>query len=159
MLRCYIDRSQRDWDTYLPLLTAAYRAMLHSSTGFTPNRTMFGREVYLPEDVAINTPGEPIGRDPPTFVAQLEEAITDIQERARQHLKQAQMRQQRSHDLKACMTCYQEGDLVLVKDHWRKKGMSPKLQRTVDRTICSGPKYGPGPLQDPGKEEVVGAAS
>ena len=55
--------------------------------------------------------------------------MADIQERACQHLKQAQIRQQRNHDLRARATPYQEGGFVLVKDHQRRKGMSPKLQR------------------------------
>ena len=68
------------------------------------------------------------------------------------------MRQQRSHDLKARIACYEEGGLVLVKDHRRKKGLSPKLQR-----LWTGPfvvsKVWARPSAGSGKLKGWGAAS
>ena len=54
MLRSYVRQDQRDWDVYLPLVTAAYRAAPHASTGFTPNHMMFGREVRMPGDMVMD---------------------------------------------------------------------------------------------------------
>ena len=51
MIRCYVRRGQQDRDVHLPLLTAAYRSTSHGSTGFTPNKMMLGREVYMPVDL------------------------------------------------------------------------------------------------------------
>ena len=39
---------QRDWDDQLSFVLAAYRATMHNSTGFTPNRLVLGREVLAP---------------------------------------------------------------------------------------------------------------
>ena len=126
MIRCYVSQSQDDWDIYLPLVAAAYRRTPHSSTGFSPNMMMLGREVYMPEDLAA------AGRAwcaeseaPETYVEKLQ-LTHDL---AREHLKEAQERQKRDHDLHAGSHLYHTGDLVYIKDSTRKKGQSPKLQR------------------------------
>ena len=43
-----IEEHQQDWDTHIPFVLASYRATQHTSTSFTPNYLMFGREVNLP---------------------------------------------------------------------------------------------------------------
>ena len=48
-----VDDSQRDWCEKLPFVMAAYRASEHSSTGFSPNFLMFGREVRAPVDLIL----------------------------------------------------------------------------------------------------------
>ena len=58
MLAKSVSESQRDWDERLPLVLAVYRASLHSSTGFTPNRLFLGREVRLPIDLVMGLPVE-----------------------------------------------------------------------------------------------------
>ena len=35
---------RRQWDAYLPLVLMAYRACVHSATGYSPNMLVFGRE-------------------------------------------------------------------------------------------------------------------
>jgi len=45
--------NQRDWDTHLPFVLAAYRASEHESTGFTPNRLFLSRELCLPIDLVL----------------------------------------------------------------------------------------------------------
>jgi hypothetical protein len=55
-----ISAQPRDWDDHLPFATMAYRSSVHSSTGYTPNRLMLGREVYTPLDMCLGLPpGEP----------------------------------------------------------------------------------------------------
>ena len=53
-----VSSSQRDWDERLPFALAAYRASVHSSTGYTPNRFFLGRENRLPVDSAMGLPVE-----------------------------------------------------------------------------------------------------
>jgi len=48
MLAKSINDSQKNWDDRVYLVLAAYRASVHESTGFTPNRLFLGREVRLP---------------------------------------------------------------------------------------------------------------
>ena len=44
MLRKYTENNPTDWPLWLPFVAMCYRAKKHSSTGFTPNFLMFGRE-------------------------------------------------------------------------------------------------------------------
>ena len=44
------ERHHKDWDKYLPMVTAAYRSTVHETTRETPNMMMFGREVTLPKE-------------------------------------------------------------------------------------------------------------
>src|SRR5258708_28952794 len=53
-----VNTNQRDWDECLPYVLAAYRATPHSSTGFSPNFLLFGREIRAPIDVVLGTPGD-----------------------------------------------------------------------------------------------------
>lgn len=46
----FVRRDGRDWDQWVPFALMAYRAIPHSSTGFSPNFLLFGREVRTPTD-------------------------------------------------------------------------------------------------------------
>lgn len=46
-----IDENQRDWDSLLPYVMAAYRSSRHKATQYTPNFLMMGREVRAPVDL------------------------------------------------------------------------------------------------------------
>ena len=129
MLRCYIDKGQKDWDEHLPLLAAACRNTPNVSTGLTPNRLMLGREVHLPHDVVFGTAAaKREAQDPMDYMANLEEGLQCAQTLARTHLKAQQARQKRDYDIRAVERAYNKGDLVLLLDHSRKVGLSPKLQ-------------------------------
>ena len=52
----YVNNEQDKWDVYLPIVTSAYRASVHESTGFTPNQLFFGREVNLPIHFLVGLP-------------------------------------------------------------------------------------------------------
>ena len=43
MLRKFVNRSQKDWDEYLPYLLFAYREVPQESTGFSPFELLYGR--------------------------------------------------------------------------------------------------------------------
>ena len=51
-----MDRNSDNWDKYIGLLMAAYRSTPHSSTGYSPNMMMPGREVALPVDIIFLLP-------------------------------------------------------------------------------------------------------
>ncbi|KAL6486140.1 hypothetical protein MHYP_G00055320 [Metynnis hypsauchen] len=144
MIRCYVDKNQRDWDKYLPLLTSAYISSPHACTGFTPNRMMLGREVYQPQDLLLHAAHLDRNEDPPqVFVEDLEEKLEQTHELARGHLRAAQIKQKRQHDLRVKEQLYHVGDLVYARDSTKKKGLSPKLQAPWKGpllvTKCLGP--------------------
>jgi len=47
---------QRNWCEKVPITTAAYRALVHEATGYTPNRHMLNREVFAPLDIVAGPP-------------------------------------------------------------------------------------------------------
>ncbi|KAL1254822.1 hypothetical protein QQF64_012883 [Cirrhinus molitorella] len=53
------ERCHWEWDLMVPYAVMAYRATKHSSTGFTPNMMLFGREITEPIDlVAGRSPND-----------------------------------------------------------------------------------------------------
>ena len=48
MIRCTLQEGQTNWDSRLQMLMAGVRSSASSSTGFTPNLLMLGREVVQP---------------------------------------------------------------------------------------------------------------
>ena len=48
MLSCVTKNDQNTWDEKLPFIMGAIRSTVNSSTGFTPNKLMLGREVGTP---------------------------------------------------------------------------------------------------------------
>ncbi|XP_059420291.1 uncharacterized protein LOC132155519 [Carassius carassius] len=54
MLSLFVDDNQANWDILLQYVMMAYRSSVHSSTGFTPYKVVFGREIILPVDVMLN---------------------------------------------------------------------------------------------------------
>ena len=50
MLAKCVRENQRDWDTHLQPVMAAYRASKHSTTTLSPNMIVFGRESIMPAE-------------------------------------------------------------------------------------------------------------
>src|SRR6266516_4889133 len=48
MLGKVVDEGQSNWDSFIPSVMAAYRSAPHTSTGYSPNFLMFGRENRTP---------------------------------------------------------------------------------------------------------------
>ena len=51
MLPRFVDADARNWDTLLPYILFAYREAPQSSTGFSPNELVYGRQLRGPLDV------------------------------------------------------------------------------------------------------------
>jgi len=70
------------WPQHLPSVMWAYRMSVHSTTGVTPNITMFGREVMLPVFTLAKPPEKIIAATVP-FVSDLRDTLRDAHERVR----------------------------------------------------------------------------
>ena len=126
MLRGKLQPDQKDWDLQLPSCMMAYRSSVHESTGFTPNHLMLGREVEIPLDVITElTPDEPTTSF--EYVEALQKRLSSAFESAREHLKQAGVRQKRNYDKKMSWKPLKPGDSVWLHNIRRKKGRNPKL--------------------------------
>ena len=51
MLASFVAKHQRNWDEYILMLLMAYRSSTHDTTGVSPCKMMFGREINLPIDL------------------------------------------------------------------------------------------------------------
>ena len=122
------DGHQRDWDDMLPVALLAYRASEHSTTGFSPARMMFGRELNLPVHLLIGA--RPAGRTVPEYVEELQRSLSEVHEVARKRLKLQAEDMRRRYNLRAKKNEYREGDRVWFYNPRRRKGILPKLQRS-----------------------------
>ena len=128
MISKYIGVDQRGWDSALGLLLMAYRTAEHESTGYSPNRMMFGREPLLPADLVTGTRSDKGLSDHSTYVTELSEQMELIHDIAREKMQEASNRQKKGYDHRKNLKNYQPGDAVYLFNPCRKKGVSPKLQ-------------------------------
>lgn len=122
---------QRDWDHHLPFFLLAYRSSVHETTGQTPANVLFGRELRLPCDLQFGCkPDEDVaGED---YISRLKRRMDDIHEKVRSNMQHASDRMKTRYDIKAETGGFQPGDLVWLYNPHRRRGYSPKLQRSWD---------------------------
>ena len=119
---------QRDWDKQIPFFLTACRSAVNESSGQTPTKVLFGREMRLPSDLLFGCkPGTDIsGQD---YVSELQKRLEDVHEIVRKNLRLASDRMKRYYDSRADQGGYNEGDLVWLYNPRRKRGFCPKLQK------------------------------
>lgn len=101
-----VSSHQRDWDQHLPFFLMAYRSAINESTGQTPARILFGRELRLPCDLVFRCkPGE-------DYVSELRRKMDDIHQEVRSHIQIASDRMKERYDIQAKEHQYAKGDLV-----------------------------------------------
>ncbi|UYV64719.1 K02A2.6-like [Cordylochernes scorpioides] len=121
-----VEQNQRDWDRRLPLFLMAYRAAIHETTGQTPAKVMFGRELRLPCDLEFGTPGGP-PVEVTSYVGELRGVLSETHKLVREKIQLASHRMKTHYDLKANHEGFKESDLVWMFNPKRKRGLSPKL--------------------------------
>jgi hypothetical protein len=131
MLAKVVSVNQRDWCEHLPAVMAAYRASVHETTQFTPNRLIFGRENRMPADVVLG--------DLDTSEAELpscmDEYAANIIERqradyalVREHLGESAIRRKEQYDIRVRPKEFVPGQLVWYHYPRKRQGLSPKWQ-------------------------------
>ena len=129
MLSVFVNDHQLNWDEYLPLVMMAYRSTMQETTGVSPNRMMFGREVNLPIDLIVGCPPDATCLGGSSYVLDLQAKLQQAHQHARKHCKAAAQRQKKLYDMKASGAVYNRGDFVWLFVPIKKKGLSSKLQR------------------------------
>ena len=97
-VRCFIGTRQHQWDMYVPQVAMALRSSLIWSTGFTPNKLMFGPEVNIPADLMFPPKQEDL-KVAEEYVNDLAAQIRKAHEVARNSLKTNQRTINRKYDL------------------------------------------------------------
>jgi transposase InsO family protein len=137
MLKVYTNKLQDDWDQYLPLCSMAYNSSRHSSTQYTPNFLMFGREFRIPLEMVLPVPDESLCTAPghdslDHFVKRLNETFKIVYSLTREHLQSAMVMQKHYYDRKAKTRKFEVGQSVWLYNPRRKKGRTPKLDKPWD---------------------------
>ena len=141
MLGKVVAENQKDWDTHLPLVMAAYRASRHESTGYSPNFLVMGREARAPLDVVLDLPvaeGEATNYD--EHVSKLNDRLRYAYSVVQSHLGRAAERAKHYYDMRVRKQRYTAGDWVSYynprhfrgrEDKWSRKFSGPFLVLNV----------------------------
>ncbi|UYV73793.1 K02A2.6-like [Cordylochernes scorpioides] len=121
-LSLFVAQNQRDWDSQLPILLMAYRSSVHETTGYSPAKMLFGRELKLPCDLIFGCPNS-IGEGSNEFVDRLHSRLEKVHRWAREKLEIASEAMKVRYDTHACGNDLQEGGLVWLYNPKRKKGL------------------------------------
>ena len=113
MLKAYVDDDRTDWDVHIPYLLMAYRSTVQESTGFTPNKLMFGREINLPTYLVYGPPSSNFKPKCYTeYVNWFSSATSFAFNVARENLKKSALRQKRNYDVTVKRLVFDVDDLV-----------------------------------------------
>ena len=115
-----INRTQDEWDRFLPQIMRTLRASPHASTGETANMMMLGRELRLLDQILCPTTMDE-AQERATYV-ELQKRLEVTHEIIRQ--QQVITRQQNTDE----PLLFLPGDQVLLEKRRRRKGENPKLQ-------------------------------
>ena len=117
MLRAFVNDARDDWDDHLPAVCCAYRSTPHDSTGVSPFRMVFGREITLPIDLQHDVgTRHRIPKCPIEYIEWLQQTLYFGHDVARNKLKQAAERQKKGYQEKCRTASFHRGDWVWKVD-------------------------------------------
>ena len=128
-MRKVVSEQRKDLDEHIPRFLLAYRSAVHDSTSKSPGKVIFGTEIKLPGDLEFDV--KPSTEDDATYTKK-EQGLNELHEFVRTRIKIVSDRLKASYDGAANTEDFQEGQLVLLYNPQRKKGLSPKLQASWD---------------------------
>ena len=110
MLAMFVSQEHDNWDDLLPFMMLAYNTTVHTTTGFTPYRLVFGDECNLPGNLVHRElrPDPPPG-DPGTYASWVQQALYESYDEVRAQQQRATHRQKRNYDSKAVARAFPIG--------------------------------------------------
>lgn len=127
MLSSYVREDQLDWDVHVPFVMMAYRASVQESTGFSPNKLLFGRENSSPLTVMVEPEENVHFLSITQYLQQLDEVLKLAYAFVRGNLQKAHERQKTYYDQRVHGAPYKVGDLVWRSVKRMKKGRTWSL--------------------------------
>ena len=113
MLKAYVNDNRDDWPDQLPAVVCAYRATAHESTGVSPYRMLYGREMTMPVDVQFPTENQDTPPQcPHEYVQWMTDSLTDAHSFARTRLSKAALRQKKSYQESTRSVQFERGNWV-----------------------------------------------
>jgi len=130
MLGKIVDEKQKDWDVHVAYVMTAYNATVHSATGFTPNRLVFGEEMRYPNELMYVGVGDKTLDDKSysDFVEDQRSNFRDGFDRVRESLGLNADKSKKMYDMKVRPNVYAVGDWVFYFCPRHRMGRSPKWQ-------------------------------
>ena len=102
MLAMFVSCEHDNWDDLLPFMMLAYNTTVHTSTGFTPYRLVFGEECSLPGNlVHRELRPDPPPRDLGDYASWVRQALYEAYDEVCAQQQRATHRQKRNYDSKA----------------------------------------------------------
>uniref|UniRef100_A0A673LHN9 Integrase catalytic domain-containing protein n=1 Tax=Sinocyclocheilus rhinocerous TaxID=307959 RepID=A0A673LHN9_9TELE len=142
MLRTLPLKEKHKWPQQIQMLTFAYNATVHETTGYAPFQLMFGRVPRLPVDVMFRQVlHDPVVVDHGTYLKSLMSYLHEAAEIAQRHSEKEQRKQAKGYNKKVRGTCLDIGDRVLVanKGERGKRKLAdkwdPVVYTVVDRNL------------------------
>ena len=126
IMRCYMDRGDRDWEAYIPMCCFAYNTKINSTTGVTPFEAWMGRPAKLPIDLVIPTPQRVYG-DENEFIKETERRFHTMYTYMRNNSEAGFRRNAKLYSGNPDQ--FQEGDLCWV---FSKRKVEGKPQKITD---------------------------
>ena len=110
MLAMFVSQEHDNWDDLLPFMMLAYNTTVHTTTGFTPYRLVFGDECNLPGNLVHRElrPDPPPG-DPGSYASWVQQALYESYDEVRAQQQRATHRQKRNYDSKAVARAFPIG--------------------------------------------------
>ena len=110
MLAMFVSQEHDNWDDLLPFMMLAYNTTVHTTTGFTPYRLVFGDECNLPGNlVHRELRADPPPGDPGTYALWVQVALYESYDEVRAQQQRATHRQKRNYDSKAVARAFPIG--------------------------------------------------
>ena len=124
-IRCFVSKNKKDWDKFVPLIASAMRSAVNRHTGFSANKLMLGRELFLPADIAV--PDERMHpTSPEQYVVLLRKNLELAHSIARDVLKVQLKLTKKGNDTNCRMFKYKVGDAIYFLDRAPRNKLCPK---------------------------------
>ena len=133
MLKRAVQRSTYNWEPLLPCVLQAYRSTVSESTGFTPHRFGYGREMRLPVDLGSPLPDPP--RDTRTLAAEITYDLEWAYRVGREEIGHGHKRGESRYNERVVPKQFKPGTLVRVLLHFHPAGVHSKLNHQYS-SLC-----------------------
>ena len=142
-LRMYCDNKQTNWPSLLPSIMMAFRRAPSAATGYSPFYMMFGKEMKIPFDIALE-PKDSLPQETADYLKQFMSNLKVAHQIAQENEALSKEKDKVRHDKNAKIPKFGIGDLVLLRVHKVQKGLSKKLTDKSEgpyRIVEIGPNF------------------